>query len=79
MYSELEAIVDKLATDSQRGSYTIKKPVLGTLPSLQHNNISPPSSPNNGKSNTLNSQNGNATPTNTIQRKYIIKTRYFFV
>ncbi|XP_077296232.1 amphiphysin isoform X8 [Arctopsyche grandis] len=68
VYNELEAIVDKLATDSQRGSYTIKKPILGTLPSLQHNNISPPSSPNNGKNNSLNSQNGNATPTNTIQR-----------
>ncbi|XP_077296226.1 amphiphysin isoform X2 [Arctopsyche grandis] len=67
VYNELEAIVDKLATDSQRGSYTIKKPILGTLPSLQHNNISPPSSPNNGKNNSLNSQNGNATPTNTIQ------------
>lgn len=25
IYAELEAIVDKLATDSQRGSYTIKK------------------------------------------------------
>lgn len=25
VYAELEAIVDKLATDSQRGSYTIKK------------------------------------------------------
>lgn len=25
IYSELEAIVDKLATDSQRGSYTLKK------------------------------------------------------
>lgn len=25
VYAELEAIVDKLATDSQRGSYTMKK------------------------------------------------------
>lgn len=25
VYSELEAIVDKLANDSQRGSYTLKK------------------------------------------------------
>lgn len=25
IFAELEAIVDKLATDSQRGSYTIKK------------------------------------------------------
>jgi amphiphysin len=25
VYSELEALVDKLATDSQRGSYTLKK------------------------------------------------------
>lgn len=29
VYAELEAIVDKLATDSQRGSYTIKK-ITGT-------------------------------------------------
>uniref|UniRef100_A0A6M2DPP8 Putative amphiphysin n=1 Tax=Xenopsylla cheopis TaxID=163159 RepID=A0A6M2DPP8_XENCH len=57
VYAELEAIVDKLATDSQRGSYTIKKmnsvlPSGGTLPhspknNLQSNNLnnSKPSSP----------------------------------
>ncbi|XP_025829877.1 myc box-dependent-interacting protein 1 isoform X1 [Agrilus planipennis] len=35
IYAELEAIVDKLATDSQRGSYNIKKSNGSTLPSLK--------------------------------------------
>ncbi|XP_065170078.1 myc box-dependent-interacting protein 1 isoform X2 [Atheta coriaria] len=42
VYSELEAIVDKLATDSQRGSYTIKK-----------NGASLPRKITNDNSNTL--------------------------
>ncbi|XP_059620083.1 myc box-dependent-interacting protein 1 isoform X1 [Phlebotomus argentipes] len=33
IYAELEAIVDKLATDSQRGSYTLKKAVVNSTPS----------------------------------------------
>lgn len=57
VYSELELITDKLANESQRGGYTVKKG--GTL--LKG---SPRSSP---KSNTLASQNGNATPASTIQ------------
>ncbi|XP_055708176.1 amphiphysin isoform X2 [Phlebotomus papatasi] len=33
IYAELEAIVDKLATDSQRGSYTLKKANVNSTPS----------------------------------------------
>uniref|UniRef100_A0A6B2E4Y1 Putative amphiphysin n=1 Tax=Phlebotomus kandelakii TaxID=1109342 RepID=A0A6B2E4Y1_9DIPT len=33
VYAELEAIVDKLATDSQRGSYTLKKANVNSTPS----------------------------------------------
>lgn len=39
VYAELEAIVDKLATESQRGSYTLKKITANSTPS------SPPQSP----------------------------------
>ncbi|XP_065079323.1 myc box-dependent-interacting protein 1 isoform X3 [Ochlerotatus camptorhynchus] len=39
VYAELEAIVDKLATESQRGSYTLKKITANSAPS------SPPQSP----------------------------------
>ncbi|CAH1955484.1 unnamed protein product [Acanthoscelides obtectus] len=39
VYNELESIVDKLATDSQRGSYTIKK-TNGTTGSLPRSTIS---------------------------------------
>ncbi|XP_055620587.1 bridging integrator 2 isoform X2 [Toxorhynchites rutilus septentrionalis] len=39
VYAELEAIVDKLATESQRGSYTLRKITANSTPS------SPPQSP----------------------------------
>uniref|UniRef100_A0A1Y1JX35 Uncharacterized protein n=2 Tax=Photinus pyralis TaxID=7054 RepID=A0A1Y1JX35_PHOPY len=48
VFAELEAIVDKLATESQRGSYSVKKSNGSTLPrntinnSPVINNISPP-------------------------------------
>lgn len=32
VYSELESVVDKLATDSQRGSYSVKKTNGASLP-----------------------------------------------
>lgn len=35
VYAELEAIVDKLATESQRGSYTLKKITANSTPSSQ--------------------------------------------
>ncbi|XP_055529410.1 myc box-dependent-interacting protein 1 isoform X2 [Wyeomyia smithii] len=35
VYAELEAIVDKLATESQRGSYTLKKITANSSPSSQ--------------------------------------------
>lgn len=49
VFEELEAVVDKLATDSQRGSYSVKKTNGSSLPrnsnynnsSLIINNISP--------------------------------------
>jgi len=51
VYAELEAIVDKLATESQRGSYSIKKANGSTLPRTTNsntssiiNNVSPPAS-----------------------------------
>ncbi|XP_031625583.1 amphiphysin isoform X2 [Contarinia nasturtii] len=47
VYAELEAIVDKLATDSQRGSYTIKKITAS-------GNNSPPQSPIKLNSATVN-------------------------
>uniref|UniRef100_A0A1B6DR86 Uncharacterized protein n=1 Tax=Clastoptera arizonana TaxID=38151 RepID=A0A1B6DR86_9HEMI len=43
VYAELEAIVDKLATDSQRGSYTLKK--IANSPKAITNSISLPGSP----------------------------------
>ncbi|XP_966444.1 myc box-dependent-interacting protein 1 isoform X1 [Tribolium castaneum] len=53
IYGELESVVDKLATDSQRGSYSLKKTNGSSLPRpadknsspLIINNISPISSP----------------------------------
>ncbi|XP_011312846.1 myc box-dependent-interacting protein 1 isoform X2 [Fopius arisanus] len=53
IFSELEAIVDKLANDSQRGSYTLKK--ITDLPS--------PKSPNANSSLIINTQ---PTPQNNI-------------
>ncbi|XP_037918636.1 myc box-dependent-interacting protein 1 isoform X2 [Hermetia illucens] len=47
IYAELEAIVDKLATDSQRGSYTLKKPKSNAFPS-------PTSSPTKSLNNAVN-------------------------
>ncbi|XP_039290607.1 amphiphysin isoform X2 [Nilaparvata lugens] len=51
VYAELEAIVDKLATDSQRGSYTLKK--------TANHNI------NNTKAINSNSTNNIGSPTST--------------
>lgn len=56
VYSELEAITDKLATESQRGSY--KKPIS--------NNISPPASPAHNGNGNANS------PNNTVQSEYTV-------
>ncbi|XP_044736490.1 amphiphysin [Chrysoperla carnea] len=60
-FAELEAIVDKLATNSQRGSYTIKKSLNNSPPAITKttnnsvhltNNTSPPSSPISNKTPT---------------------------
>lgn len=80
VYSELEAIVDKLATDNQRGSYTIKKSNGASLPrklpaEFNINNISP------SKNNTMNMPNNSesapsgttpSTPTNSSSATYPI-------
>lgn len=62
IYAELEAIVDKLATDSQRGSYTLKK-----LPVA--NNVQSPVK-NVEITNSVTYSNGNATPTNNNGGNY---------
>lgn len=57
IFAELEAIVDKLATDSQRGSYTLKK-----INSSTPNNV--PSPVKIDVSNSATYSNGNAASTN---------------
>ncbi|XP_055316195.1 myc box-dependent-interacting protein 1 isoform X2 [Sitodiplosis mosellana] len=89
VYAELEAIVDKLATDSQRGSYTIKKITAS-------GNSSPPQSPIKSNSATVNnlypdtntltngggSSNGNSRATTTDLPPgvlYRVKATYKYV
>lgn len=57
VFAELEAIVDKLATESQRGSYTIKK----------NNGTTLPKSPNSNSTLVIN--NGPSSPPNSVARK----------
>ncbi|XP_053690046.1 amphiphysin isoform X1 [Sabethes cyaneus] len=57
VYAELEAIVDKLATESQRGSYTLKKITANSSPSSQPQspvkaNLSIVNNITNGSANT---------------------------
>ncbi|VEN56300.1 unnamed protein product [Callosobruchus maculatus] len=64
VYNELESIVDKLATDSQRGSYTIKK-TNGTTGSLPRSTISTlKNSSELIMNNTLDTLNSSKTPSN---------------
>ncbi|EDS34955.1 bridging integrator [Culex quinquefasciatus] len=59
VYAELEAIVDKLATESQRGSYTLKKITANSTPSSQ------PQSPVKANLSIVNNiTNGSANNTN---------------
>ncbi|XP_068909232.1 amphiphysin isoform X3 [Tenebrio molitor] len=61
VFGELEAVVDKLATDSQRGSYSVKKTNGSSLPRpssknsspLILNNISPITSPHRASTENL--------------------------
>ncbi|XP_058466237.1 amphiphysin isoform X2 [Malaya genurostris] len=67
IYSELEAIVDKLATESQRGSYTLKKITANSTPSSQPQspvkaNLSIVNNITNGSANA----NGPASPSPSI-------------
>lgn len=81
VYAELEAIVDKLATESQRGSYTLKKITANSTPS------SPPQSPvkanlsivNNITNGSANA-NGRATTTDLPPGVlYRVKATYKYV
>uniref|UniRef100_A0A8D8U3W2 Amphiphysin n=1 Tax=Cacopsylla melanoneura TaxID=428564 RepID=A0A8D8U3W2_9HEMI len=66
VYAELEAIVDKLANDSQRNSYTLKKPQqISSPPKTLTNstiNISAPSSPISNDSLTTPSRAAHTPP-----------------
>lgn len=65
MYGELESVVDKLATDSQRGSYSVKKTNGSSLPRPSEKNSSPL---------IIN----NISPISSPHRKYISFTILFF-
>lgn len=82
VYAELEAIVDKLATESQRGSYTLKKITANSTPSSQ------PQSPvkanlsivNNITNGSANNANGRATTTDLPPGVlYRVKATYKYV
>ncbi|GAB0099168.1 myc box-dependent-interacting protein 1-like [Sergentomyia squamirostris] len=60
IYAELEAIVDKLATESQRGSYTLKKTNVNSTPS------SPQQSSIKGIANSTAAISNNSYPNTTI-------------
>jgi amphiphysin len=62
IYSELESVVDKLATESQRGSYTFKK----ITPTINSNPSSPPTSP----VKTINSVISSTVVTNNNNNSY---------
>lgn len=81
VYAELEAIVDKLATESQRGSYTLKKITANSTPSSQPQspvkaNLSIVNNITNGSANA----NGRATTTDLPPGVlYRVKATYKYV
>ncbi|XP_035906625.1 myc box-dependent-interacting protein 1 isoform X3 [Anopheles stephensi] len=82
VYAELEAIVDKLATESQRGSYTLKKINANSNPSSPQQspvkaNLSIVNNVTNGSANA----NGRATTTTDLPPGvlYRVKATYKYV
>ncbi|CAH0553487.1 unnamed protein product [Brassicogethes aeneus] len=74
VFEELEAIVDKLATDSQRGSYSIKKTNGASLPRPTSLKNSSPLIVNN--TSTLNSARGASTENLPAGVLYRVKATY---